>query len=68
MSQLASAIGGLGNLGIESYEIASGAPVSTSSVGGITTVQTGAAVNQTTTVLVLVAVVVLALVLWLLLK
>ena len=42
----ASIIGALGGLGIESYEISTGAPVAVSSVGGVTTVQAGSAVTQ----------------------
>lgn len=53
MNPIAQDIGALGGIGIEAYQIASGAPVSTTSVGGVTTVQTGAAVSQTTGLIVL---------------
>lgn len=68
MSAASSVIGSLGNLGIEAYQIASGAPVSTSSVGGITTVQTGTAITQSTSIIVIVGIAVVALILWLFLK
>lgn len=53
MDEVPAIIGALGGVGIQTYAIASGQPYSTTSIGGVTTVQTGAAVNQTSFGLIL---------------
>ena len=66
-SDLAVAIGSLGALGIESYQLSQGAPVSVTSVGGLPVVSTGSAVATNWLTIALIGVGVL-LVIWLVLR
>lgn len=58
MSVLASAFGALEGAGVTAYEVASGAPVSVSSVGGLSSISVGSVFSGTsgTIILVLIAV------------
>lgn len=67
MDESAAIVGALGGLGLQTYAIASGQPYSTTSIGGVTTVQTGAAVNQTSYALIL-GIIVAAILAYVLLK
>jgi hypothetical protein len=61
MSDLASAISSLGSIGLESYEVSQGAPVSISTVGGVSTTSVGSPLSGTSgSLIIILALVVVA--------
>jgi hypothetical protein len=53
-NSLAGIVGAVGTLGIESYQLSQGDNVSTSLVGGVPVIQSGAASTQTTLLFVVI--------------
>lgn len=60
MASAANLLGTLNNIGLEDYEVAQGAPVSVSSVGGVTSTSVGTLFSGNGGVIVIVAIVVFA--------
>lgn len=67
-SDTAAVIGALGTLGIESYQLSQGQNVSTSLIGGVPVIQSGAAATQSTVFLVVLGIGLLAVVAWFFLR